>query len=114
MEIPLLDNQPAAISRATSPPGAAAGGMNKQAADGREDLSMRSTRIFTMLVAVALSAASFSGKVLAAGYPERPIELIVPWGPGGGADQLPRLVWNVMEPVLGQGMPGGDGPDGHG
>ncbi|HKA76882.1 MAG TPA: tripartite tricarboxylate transporter substrate binding protein [Pseudolabrys sp.] len=75
---------------------------------------MRSTRIFTMLVAVALSAASFSGKVLAAGYPERPIELIVPWGPGGGADQLARLVSKLMEPMLGQGIPVVNVPGGTG
>jgi tripartite-type tricarboxylate transporter receptor subunit TctC len=38
-------------------------------------------------------------------YPERPIELIVPWGPGGGADQLARLVSKLAEPALGQGIP---------
>src|SRR5262245_15133807 len=38
-------------------------------------------------------------------YPSRPIELIVPWGPGGGADQLARLVSKLMEPILGQGIP---------
>ena len=25
-------------------------------------------------------------------YPSRPIEFIVPWGPGGGADQLARKI----------------------
>src|SRR5262245_13905145 len=38
-------------------------------------------------------------------YPSRPIELIVPWGPGGGADQLARLVSKLLEPILGQGIP---------
>ena len=38
-------------------------------------------------------------------YPQRPIELIVPWGPGGGADQLARLVSKLMEPMLKQGIP---------
>jgi tripartite-type tricarboxylate transporter receptor subunit TctC len=38
-------------------------------------------------------------------YPSRPIELIVPFGPGGGADQLARLVSKLMEPILGQGIP---------
>src|SRR5262245_17293352 len=42
---------------------------------------------------------------LAADYPERPIELIVPWGPGGGADQLARLVSELMAPVVGRGVP---------
>lgn len=67
---------------------------------------MRSTtRSFALLLAVAASAALFGAKALAAGYPERPIELIVPWGPGGGADQLARLVGKLMEPMLGQGIP---------
>ena len=38
-------------------------------------------------------------------YPERPIELIVPWGPGGGADQLARLTGKLSEPILTQSMP---------
>ena len=76
---------------------------------------MRSTsRSFAMLVAVAISAALFGGKAVAAGYPERPIELIVPWGPGGGADQLARLVSKLMEPMLGQGIPVVNVPGGTG
>jgi len=76
---------------------------------------MRSTtRSFAMLVALALSAALFGGRAVAAGYPERPIELIVPWGPGGGADQLARLVSKLMEPMLGQGIPVVNVPGGTG
>ena len=76
---------------------------------------MRSTtRSFALLAALALSAASFGGKAVAAGYPERPIELIVPWGPGGGADQLARLVSKLMEPMLGQGIPVVNVPGGTG
>ena len=67
---------------------------------------MRSTkRSLGLLLAVAVSVALIVGKATAAGYPERPIELIVPWGPGGGADQLARLVSKLMEPMLGQGIP---------
>jgi tripartite-type tricarboxylate transporter receptor subunit TctC len=40
-----------------------------------------------------------------ADYPERPVELIVPWGPGGGADQLARLISKLAEPMLGQSIP---------
>ena len=77
---------------------------------------MRSTRSLVVLVAMALTAL-FGSKAVAAGYPERPIELIVPWGPGGGADQLARLVSKLMEPMLGQGIrvvnvPGGTGATG--
>jgi tripartite-type tricarboxylate transporter receptor subunit TctC len=55
--------------------------------------------------AVALSAALLAGGPALAQYPERPIEFIVPWGPGGGADQLARLVSKLMEPMIGQGVP---------
>ena len=76
---------------------------------------MRSTtRSFASLVALALGAALSGGKAVAAGYPERPIELIVPWGPGGGADQLARLVSKLMEPMLGQGIPVVNVPGGTG
>src|SRR5262245_66615531 len=58
------------------------------------------------LIAIAALTAGLTGP--SAGeekYPSRPIELVVPWGPGGGADQLARLVSKLMEPMLGQGIP---------
>lgn len=77
--------------------------------------SMLSTvRAFAALFAVALCGALTTGKAAAAGYPERPIELIVPWGPGGGADQLARLVSKLIEPILGQGIPVVNVPGGTG
>jgi len=76
---------------------------------------MRSTtQRFVFLLAFAVSAALIGGKAQAAGYPERPIELIVPWGPGGGADQLARLVSKLAEPLLGQGLPVVNVPGGTG
>lgn len=38
-------------------------------------------------------------------YPSRPVELIVPWGPGGGADQLARKIAQLWEPALGTSLP---------
>jgi len=38
-------------------------------------------------------------------YPTRPIEFIVPWGPGGGADQLARKCAYLLEPILGVSIP---------
>ena len=38
-------------------------------------------------------------------YPSRPIDMIVNFGPGGGADQLGRTISKVLEPVLGVPMP---------
>jgi tripartite-type tricarboxylate transporter receptor subunit TctC len=66
---------------------------------------MRFAHKLTVLSAVLAIAAGVGGVASAAGYPERPIELIVPWGPGGGADQLARLVSKQLEPMLNQGIP---------
>ena len=75
---------------------------------------MRSiARTATFLVA-AFAAALCSGQAVAAGYPERPVEMIVPWGPGGGADQLARLIAKLMESMLGQGIPVVNVPGGTG
>ena len=38
-------------------------------------------------------------------YPSRPIDVIVPWGPGGGADQLARLTAKIVEPMLKTSLP---------
>jgi tripartite-type tricarboxylate transporter receptor subunit TctC len=38
-------------------------------------------------------------------YPEKPVEFIVPWSPGGGSDTLMRIVANNVEPYLGEPMP---------
>jgi tripartite-type tricarboxylate transporter receptor subunit TctC len=64
-----------------------------------------SVRRLGWLGALVLSLAVAAGGPAHAQYPERPIELIVPWGPGGGADQLARLVSKLSEPLLGQGVP---------
>ncbi len=47
-------------------------------------------------------------------FPERPITLIVPYGPGGGSDQLSRAMAAPVEKVIGVGIqvvnkPGGGG-----
>lgn len=48
------------------------------------------------------------------GFPERPLEIIVPYGTGGGSDQLSRAMANAIEEVSGTSVqvtnkPGGGG-----
>jgi tripartite-type tricarboxylate transporter receptor subunit TctC len=67
---------------------------------------MRSTtQRFALLLAVAVSAALFGGQATAAGYPDHPINFIVPWGPGGGADLLARTAGKIMSQDLGVSAP---------
>src|SRR5689334_25169597 len=54
------------------------------------------------LAVMACAALALASGVAAAQekYPSRPIEFIVPWGPGGGADQLARKAGKLMEEDL--------------
>src|SRR5436190_17342916 len=65
---------------------------------------------------VALAGAGLAAAQEA--YPTRPIEFIVPWGPGGGADQVARKLGQLLEadlkvslPVI--NVPGATGQTGH-
>jgi tripartite-type tricarboxylate transporter receptor subunit TctC len=63
----------------------------------------------TIRIANVLLATTFTW-VAAAGwaqerYPSRPVEIVVPWGPGGGADQLARLTATLIEPMLKTSFP---------
>lgn len=53
-------------------------------------------------LAVGLLAASMSAAQAATAYPERPIRLLVPFAPGGGADTLARIVTPKLHQMLGQ------------
>lgn len=50
-----------------------------------------------LVVFVALTASSVYAQTT---YPSKPIRLIVPWGPGGGADIMGRLVGRWLETDL--------------
>jgi len=63
------------------------------------------TRRFALLLAAAAGIALFGGQAMAAGYPEHPINFIVPWGPGGGADILARTAGKIMSKDLGVSAP---------
>jgi tripartite-type tricarboxylate transporter receptor subunit TctC len=65
----------------------------------------------------AFAVAQFPG-VAQAQYPQRPIQLIVPWGAGGGTDATARIIASLMEKELKQPInvvnrTGGSGVVGH-
>lgn len=76
----------------------------------------RQRRVFLAMGGALLAAAALTtGPVVAQEkFPSRPVELIVPFGPGGGADQLARLTGKLLEPVVGQGIPVVNVPGGTG
>ncbi|PQO24874.1 tripartite tricarboxylate transporter substrate binding protein [Rhodobacteraceae bacterium WD3A24] len=59
----------------------------------------------TMMAGLGALGAMLAPAVASAEYPERPVEFIVPWSPGGGSDTLMRIVSNNIEPYLGVEMP---------
>src|SRR6478672_2512065 len=68
----------------------------------------------TLIAALALATAGLAH----AQYPQRPVQLIVPWGAGGGTDATARIIGALMEKELKQpfnvvNRTGGSGVVGH-
>lgn len=59
---------------------------------------MRRGRFALVLIAALLASA----QCLAQDYPNRPIRVVVPFGPGGPADVAARLLGNALQESLGQ------------
>ena len=55
-----------------------------------------------IIVVAVLAAASSALPAFAQDYPNRPIRLIVPFGPGGGSDYVGRLVGQKLTEQMGQ------------
>jgi len=51
-------------------------------------------------VCLAVAAAGSGFATAQEAYPTRPVEFIVPWGPGGGADQVARKSGVMLEQLL--------------
>lgn len=69
-------------------------------------------------VLVAAAAMAIVGGAAAAAYPTRPVEMVVPWGAGGGTDAVGRIIGSLMEkdlkaPVNVVNRVGGSGVVGH-
>ena len=59
----------------------------------------------TLSATMLMGAMAISGYASAQGYPDRPVELIVTFGPGGGADLMGRTMAQLMEGPLGVPIP---------
>lgn len=55
-------------------------------------------------VAVACGAALIAGSALAQAYPSKPIQLVIPFPPGGATDVIGRLVGKKLSEKLGQSV----------
>ena len=81
---------------------------------------MHSLAAWKLSLSAALVATTLCSGVATAQdrYPSRPIDFIVPWGPGGGADQVARKLGQLLEPQLKVSLPvinvpGATGQTGH-
>ena len=61
-----------------------------------------SSAMFAAMVAIAATAAGAKAQDAAAGFPNKPIRVIVPFAAGGGNDIFARLVGNKVSEILGQ------------
>ncbi len=70
-------------------------------------VSSEPTRLRRMRLPFASLALAIAGASAAAmaDYPTRPIDLIVPWGTGGGADYIGRALGKELQPILGVSLP---------
>lgn len=62
-------------------------------------------KFLALIAGLGVAAGMAAATPAAAEYPEKPVEFIVPWSPGGGSDTLMRIVSNNVEPYLGEPMP---------
>lgn len=72
----------------------------------------------SLVLSAGLLSAMFAAGSVQAAYPEKPIQLIVPWSAGGGTDAVARQLASGLEEALGQRVnvvnrTGGGGIVGH-
>jgi tripartite-type tricarboxylate transporter receptor subunit TctC len=76
-------------------------------------------RAFAMLAGAALATSlAAAPAAMAQDFPERPIQMIVPWGAGGGTDAVGRMIASLLQEDLGVPVnvvnrTGGSGVVGH-
>lgn len=75
-------------------------------------------KLYRMTAAAIGLALTVGGAAAAQDFPSRPMQMVVPWGAGGGTDAVARILASVMQEDLGQPVnvvnrTGGSGVVGH-
>jgi tripartite-type tricarboxylate transporter receptor subunit TctC len=94
--------------RAVSFPGPVEGHREPSLQNHRhEETTMQLTtpKLFREILIFLAALFAVSGAIGQEKYPQRPIEFVVPWGPGGGADQLARKLGKLLEADLKTSFP---------
>ena len=63
---------------------------------------MRASRGLLAILFVAMATLATRSQVRAQDYPSRPVTVVVPFAPGGGVDQMARLISGKLEQRLGK------------
>src|SRR5262245_58528636 len=63
---------------------------------------MRSARVLFALLFVIVATLAMLSRVRAQEFPARPVTVVVPFAPGGGVDQMARLISGKLEQRLGK------------
>jgi tripartite-type tricarboxylate transporter receptor subunit TctC len=63
---------------------------------------MRSARVLLAVLFAVTAALAMGAQARAQDYPSRPVTVVVPFAPGGGVDQMARLISGKLEQRLGK------------
>ena len=65
---------------------------------------MKRRTVLNTTLALAMSMLALSAAAQSREWPQSPLKLIVPFGPGSGADQVARLIGQELTNALGQAV----------
>ena len=63
---------------------------------------MRSARVLLAILFAVMATLAMRAQARAQDYPSRPVTVVVPFAPGGGVDQMARLISSKLEQRLGK------------